>query len=228
MNVSSLQMRVAKSFAFDVDGLRLIRSVTAAANGEITSKQLSKDICCTIEQAGKFIDLPHSVVIIHSLDRFYASQAVVTSIYCDGNESLRREFFSVYEETVDIYRETIELVGLNASIEQVLALSTSNIFKRRDWPKIRFIFKDLIEDIYSEHQAKKKKFLNKSEGEIHLEWHEHIKHSKGRKLSIADKARIRNAMKKHNIDVGQLDEGWALIKIANEAMVDIVQINQIF
>ncbi|WP_199438356.1 hypothetical protein [Vibrio owensii] len=228
MNVSSLQKRVAKSFAFDVDGLRLIKSITSASIGEITLDQLISEIGCTKEQGELFLSMPQSVIVIHSLDRFYSTQKVVRSLYSDESNELRGQFFSLYEEMVAIYKETVELIGLNASIEQVLELSTSSIFKRRDWPKIRFIFKEEIENIYRAHQERKKEMLNKSEDEIQLEWNEHIKHSKGRKLSIADKVRIKNVMKKHSIDVSDLDKGDVLIKIAHEALVDIVQINQIF
>ncbi|EGQ9284439.1 hypothetical protein F7U66_01030 [Vibrio parahaemolyticus] len=228
MNISSLQKRVAKSFAFDVDGLRLIRSITLAASGGITLKEMIDEIGCTEEQGEVFLSMPQSVIIIHTLDRFYSAQPVVTSIYSDGSDKLREEFFSLYEEMVAIYKETVELIGLNASIEQVLELSTSTIFKRRDWPKIRFIFKEEIENIYRAHQEKKKQLLNKSDDEIQLEWNEHIKHSKGRKLSVADKIRIQSFMKAQSIHVSDLDKGDVLIKIAHEALVDIVQINQIF
>ncbi|MGR5347482.1 hypothetical protein [Vibrio mediterranei] len=228
MNISSLQKRVAKSFAFDVDTSCLIESINQLTSGNVDDVEFSKLVGCKVEQVSVIKEMPQSVIVIHSLDRFYAKQDVVKSVFSDSSESLKEEFFNEYMRMLSIYKETVELIGLNASIEQVLELSSSTVFKRRDWPKIRYIFSKEIENIYYSHQEKKKQKLNKSEGEIQLEWNEHIKHSKGRKLSIADKVRIQSVMKANNIDVSQLDRGDILIKIAREALVDIVQINQIF
>ncbi len=228
MNVSSLQKRVAKSFAFDVDGLRLIQSIAQSHKSHATPEQLAAAILCQPAQAKAILDLPHSVVTIHALERFYAKQEIATSLYGDEAEALRAQFFVQYIALIKVYQETVELIGLNASIEQVLELSTSRVFKRRDWPKIRFIFAEEIESIYHQHQELKRAKLNKGDDEIQLEWNEHIKHSKGRKLSVADKVRIQQVMTEFQFQPHDLTKGSVLIAIAKHALVDIVQINQIF
>ncbi len=228
MNISSLQKRVAKSFAFDVDALRLIQAVASVVKSSGNADELKALVLCTKEQASTILSMPYSVVIIHALERHYSKLDVVSSIYADDAKESRQKFFKEYVDLISIYKETVELIGLNASIEQVLELNTSSVFKRRDWPKIRFIFSKEIENIYHKHQERKKSELNKSDDEIQLEWNEHIKHSKGRKLSIADKVRIQNVMSQHDFTSADLSKGSVLISIAKEALVDIVQINQIF
>ncbi|MCY9874538.1 hypothetical protein [Vibrio barjaei] len=228
MNLSSLQKRTAKTFAFSVDVKAILEMVRESGKSDDPSAKLVELLGVDLSVAKKVVKLPHSVIIMHALDSFYANQSVVKSVFADGDSAYKESFLTTYSQVLDIYEETVQLIGLNASIEQVLELDSSSIFKRRDWPKIRFIFFEEIKAIYKDHQDNKRIHLNKSEDEIQVEWNDHIKHSKGRKLSIADKVRIKNVMKKKKYDVSDLCKGEVLIDIAKEALVDIVQINQIF
>ncbi|MFA0697469.1 hypothetical protein, partial [Vibrio sp. 10N.222.49.C9] len=76
-------------------------------------------------------------------------------------------------------------------------------------------------------QQRKKEVLNKREGEIEVEWNDRIKHSKGRKLTIADKVRISNAEAGLSPMRSTMSDAEYVIKIAEESLVDIVQINQL-
>ncbi|ANO35371.1 hypothetical protein A6E01_19345 (plasmid) [Vibrio breoganii] len=226
MSISSLQRRVAKAHSFEIDGGVILRAVNECIEKN-SHEHLAEMIGCSVEQAKEILSMPHSVILFHALDEFYSLQSVASSLFKQSSEKSRTEFFVKYVEFIKIYKETVKLIGLNASIDQVLEMTCQNIFKRRDWPKLRFVFATEIEAIYKGHQQRKKEVLNKREGEIEVEWNDRIKHSKGRKLTIADKVRISNAEAGLSPMRSTMSDAEYVIKIAEESLVDIVQINQL-